>query len=96
MDSDSVAADRLIAEGNRAESSGKLREAYALYRQAVSSAPHYAKAHLNLAIALEATAAHFGWVAPPDLSIAEWTAAGVILAASIWLIVVRLRAARVD
>ena len=48
------------------------------------------------AIALEARAAHLGWVAPPDLSAAEWTAASVILAASIWLIVVRLRAARVD
>jgi drug/metabolite transporter (DMT)-like permease len=45
------------------------------------------------AIALEATAAHLGWVAPPDLSVAEWIAAAVILAASIWLIVVRLKAA---
>jgi hypothetical protein len=59
------------------------------YLIALSAMPFFA-------IALEATAAHFGWVAPPDLSAAEWTAASVILAASIWLIVVRLRAARVD
>jgi hypothetical protein len=45
------------------------------------------------AIALEAAAAHLGWVAPPDLSVAEWIAAAVILTASIWLIVVRLKAA---
>src|SRR5215208_1209829 len=59
------------------------------YLIALSAMPFFA-------IALEATAARFGWVAPPDLSIAEWMAASVILAASIWLIVVRLRAARVD
>ena len=59
------------------------------YLIALSAMPFFA-------IALEATAARFGWVAPPDLSAAEWTAASVILAASIWLIVVRLRAARVD
>jgi drug/metabolite transporter (DMT)-like permease len=59
------------------------------YLIALSAMPFFA-------IALEATAAHVGWVAPPDLSGAEWTAASVILAASIWLIVVRLRAARSD
>jgi hypothetical protein len=59
------------------------------YLIALSAMPFFA-------IALEATAAHVGWVAPPDLSAAEWTAAIVILAASIWLIMVRLRAARVD
>jgi hypothetical protein len=48
------------------------------------------------AIALEAAAAHLGWVAPPDLSVAEWIAAAIILAAATWLIVVRLRAARAD
>ena len=48
------------------------------------------------AIALEATAAHFGWVAPPDLAAAEWIAAAIILAAATWLIVVRVRAVRVD
>lgn len=45
-----------------------------------------------LAIALEAGAAHLGWVAPPRLSAGEWAAAIVILAASVWLIVVRMRA----
>ena len=44
------------------------------------------------AIALEAMAAHFGWVAAPRLSAVEWIAAAIILAASIWLIVVRLKA----
>ena len=47
-------ADALIAEGNRAESSGKLREACEQYRKAVLAAPGYAKAHLNLGIGLEA------------------------------------------
>ena len=45
------------------------------------------------AIALEATAAHLGWVAAPNLSAAEWIAAAVILAASTWLIVVSINAA---
>jgi drug/metabolite transporter (DMT)-like permease len=44
------------------------------------------------AIALEAAAAHVGWVAPPSLSLVEWLAAGVILSASVWLIVVRMKA----
>ncbi|HEX6528483.1 MAG TPA: tetratricopeptide repeat protein [Burkholderiales bacterium] len=48
------AAERLIAEGNRAEDAGSLREACALYRQAASLAPHSARAHLNLGIALHA------------------------------------------
>lgn len=48
------AADGLIARGNAAEKEGKLREACELYRMAASSAPQYAKAHLNLGIALEA------------------------------------------
>jgi drug/metabolite transporter (DMT)-like permease len=59
------------------------------YLIALSAMPFFA-------MALEATAAHFGWVAAPDLSAGEWIAAAVILAASTWLIVVRLRAARVD
>jgi hypothetical protein len=46
------------------------------------------------AIALEAGAAHFGWVAPPSLSPGEWLAAAIILAASLWLIVIRMRAPR--
>ena len=59
------------------------------YLIALSAMPFFA-------MVLEATAAHLGWVAPPDLSAGEWIAAAVILAASTWLIVVRLRAARVD
>ena len=43
------------------------------------------------AIALEAAAAQVGWVAPPALSAAEWIAAAIILAASGWLIIVRLK-----
>ena len=46
------------------------------------------------AIALEALAAHLGWVAPPGLSNAEWGAAAIILAASTWLILVRMKAPR--
>ncbi len=48
-------ADALIAEGNKAEDAGKLREACEQYRKAVAAAPRYAKAHLNLGIGLEAT-----------------------------------------
>ncbi|MBY0320306.1 MAG: hypothetical protein K2X72_16395 [Reyranella sp.] len=44
------------------------------------------------AIALEAMAASLGWVAAPDLSPAEWSAAAVILVAATWLIVVRMTA----
>ncbi len=44
------------------------------------------------AIALEAAAAHLGWVTPARLSVLEWSAAAVILAASVWLIVVRMKA----
>jgi predicted O-linked N-acetylglucosamine transferase (SPINDLY family) len=47
-------ADRLIAEGNRAEDEGELLRACELYRQALALAPRHAKAHLNLGIALEA------------------------------------------
>ena len=47
-------ADRLIAEGNRAEDQGELPRACELYRQALALAPRYAKAHVNLGIALEA------------------------------------------
>jgi hypothetical protein len=55
------------------------------YLIALSAMPFFA-------IALEATAAHFGWVAPPNLFATEWIAAVVILVGSIWLIVVRLKA----
>jgi len=47
-------ADRLIEAGNRAESEGKAGEACELYRQALSVRPGYARAHLNLGVALEA------------------------------------------
>jgi protein O-GlcNAc transferase len=57
------AADRLIGEGNRAESAGELRQACDLYRQAVARAPGYAKAHVNLGIGLEALADIDGAVA---------------------------------
>jgi len=50
----SAAAERLIAEGNRAEQKGRLSEACELYRKAVAVAPGYAQAHLNLGIGLEA------------------------------------------
>lgn len=51
------AADRLIAEGNRAEGAGRVQEACERYREAVQAAPGYAKAHLNLGIGLEAAGA---------------------------------------
>ena len=47
-------ADRLIAEGNHLERAGQLSEARDRYGEAVATAPHYARAHLNLGIALEA------------------------------------------
>jgi protein O-GlcNAc transferase len=47
-------ADQLIAEGNQAEAVGKLHEACEQYRKAVAAAPGYAKAQLNLGVALEA------------------------------------------
>jgi predicted O-linked N-acetylglucosamine transferase (SPINDLY family) len=48
-------AERLIAEGNRAEEGGDVARACELYRQAVAAAPQSAKAHLNLGIGLEAS-----------------------------------------
>jgi len=47
-------ADVLIAEGNRAEEEGELARACELYRQALALAPGYAKAQINLGIALDA------------------------------------------
>ncbi|HEX4985088.1 MAG TPA: tetratricopeptide repeat protein [Burkholderiales bacterium] len=44
----------MIAEGNRAEEAGDLETACERYRGAVQVAPHYAKAHLNLGIGLDA------------------------------------------
>ena len=43
------------------------------------------------AIALEAGLARLGWLSPPGLTMAEWLAAGVILAGAVWLIVIRAR-----
>jgi len=57
------AAERLIAEGNRAEDAGELEQACALYREAVRLAPQSAKAHLNLGIALQARGDEAGAVA---------------------------------
>ena len=47
-------ADLLIADGNRAEEAGDLLKACECYRRAVEIAPHFASAHLNLGIGLEA------------------------------------------
>jgi predicted O-linked N-acetylglucosamine transferase (SPINDLY family) len=47
-------ADRLIVEGNRAEDEGRVEDARRLYEEAVGAAPGYARAHLNLGVALEA------------------------------------------
>lgn len=55
MPSPNDLADALIAEGNRAEDAGGLREACERYRKAVAAAPGYARAHLNLGIGLEAS-----------------------------------------
>jgi predicted O-linked N-acetylglucosamine transferase (SPINDLY family) len=49
------AADRYIAQGDRAEAEGRLRDACACYRRAVEAAPAYGKAWLNFGVALEAT-----------------------------------------
>ena len=54
MPASTDAADRLIAEGNRAEDAGELAQACELYRRAVALAPQHPKAHINLGIALEA------------------------------------------
>ena len=50
-----VEADRLIGLGNAAEDSGHLAEACAHYRKAITIAPRYGRAHLNLGIGLEAS-----------------------------------------
>jgi protein O-GlcNAc transferase len=46
-------ADRLIAQGRRAEDAGSLSEACDRYREAVALAPQHAAAHLNLGVGLE-------------------------------------------
>jgi predicted O-linked N-acetylglucosamine transferase (SPINDLY family) len=48
------AAERLIAEGRRAEREGRLAEACERYRAALRAAPGYGRAYLNLGVALEA------------------------------------------
>lgn len=55
MASPNALADALIAEGNRAEDAGRLREACERYRTAVAASPGYARAHLNLGIGLDAS-----------------------------------------
>jgi predicted O-linked N-acetylglucosamine transferase (SPINDLY family) len=54
MASPTQSAERLIADGNRAENEGRVAQACEAYRAAVRAAPHHAPAHLNLAIGLEA------------------------------------------
>ena len=63
MPASSDPAERLIAEGNRAEDAGKLEEACALYREALRLAPQSPRAHLNLGIALHALGDDDGAVA---------------------------------
>jgi protein O-GlcNAc transferase len=63
-------ADTLIAEGNRAEDSGRLVEACELYRKAVAASPRYAKAQLNLGIGLDALGDADGAVAAFEASLA--------------------------
>ena len=64
------AAERLIAEGNRAEDAGKLEEACALYREAARLAPQSARAHLNLGIALQALGNDAGAIAGYEKALA--------------------------
>lgn len=65
------AAEKLIAEGNRAEDAGRLQEACELYRQAVASAPGFAKAHVNLGIALEGSGDTAGAIACYERALAS-------------------------
>ena len=48
-------SDRLIEQGDQAEKTGNMVEACERYREAVEVAPAYARARLNLGVALEAT-----------------------------------------
>lgn len=47
------AAERLISQGREAEDAGNLQEACERYREAVTLAPRYAPARLNLGVGLE-------------------------------------------
>jgi predicted O-linked N-acetylglucosamine transferase (SPINDLY family) len=51
---DVAGADALIVEGDAREDAGQLREAEALFREAIGKAPGHARAHLNLGIVLTA------------------------------------------
>ena len=64
------AAERLIAEGNRAEDAGQLEQACALYREAARLAPQSARAHLNLGIALQALGDDAGAIAGYEKALA--------------------------
>jgi protein O-GlcNAc transferase len=64
------AADQLIAEGNRAEKEGRMREACELYRKAVATAPRHGKAQLNLGIALQALGEEAAAVAAYEAALA--------------------------
>ena len=70
MSAPTDAAERLIAEGNRAEDAGKLREACALYREAARLAPQSVRAYLNLGIALQALGDEAGAVAGYEKALA--------------------------
>lgn len=52
---DITAAEQLVREGNRLEDAGDLASACERYRQALAIAPHYARAHVDLGVALEAS-----------------------------------------
>jgi len=47
------AAERLVAEGNRAEAAGRFAEACERYQQALKILPGHVPAYLSLGIALE-------------------------------------------
>ncbi len=65
------AADALIDEGSRAENEGHRADACACYRRAVDVAPRYARAHLNLGIALEAMGDASGAIASFEAALAH-------------------------
>jgi predicted O-linked N-acetylglucosamine transferase (SPINDLY family) len=63
-------ADAALAQGNAAERAGNLAQAADFYRHATAVAPRYAKAYLNLGIALEALSEIPGAVAAHEKAIA--------------------------
>lgn len=60
---DVTAAEQLVTEGNRLEDAGDLGSACERYRQALAIAPRYARAHVDLGVALEASGDEQGAVA---------------------------------